>query len=190
MDRVIQARFRSIEHFKKQYEHTIRDYNFAPGALVLVRNSQIELELNRKSKPRYLGPMVVIRRTRRGAYILAEPTGAISALRYAAFRVIPYHARFTLIPNIEDFVAKSKEELDALASNDKDEPERLSDEQRRTNTQKGSDDQEPISEEEEDDPPDLNPISDSDDPDHDDDPDNLRSDQEPDHISEATSDAE
>ena len=114
-ERVLQARFRSAQEFEKRFQHTIRDYNFSPGALVLVRNSHIELELNRKAKPRYLGPMVVVRRTKGGAYILAEPSGSLSALRYAAFRVIPYHARTTLIPDIEQFVSRSHSELDDLA---------------------------------------------------------------------------
>ena len=42
--------------------------------------------------PRYLGPMVVLQRTRNGAYRLAELDGAISKLHYAAFRLIPYYA--------------------------------------------------------------------------------------------------
>jgi hypothetical protein len=46
-----------------------------------------------KTKPRYFGPMLVIRRTRNGAYRLAELDGAVSKLRYAAFRLLPYHAR-------------------------------------------------------------------------------------------------
>jgi hypothetical protein len=33
---------------------TLRDYNFKPGALVLVRNTQIETDLDRKTKPCYL----------------------------------------------------------------------------------------------------------------------------------------
>ena len=37
--------------------------------------------------------MVVLRRTRNGAYRLSELDGAISRLCYAAFRLIPYHAR-------------------------------------------------------------------------------------------------
>ena len=37
--------------------------------------------------------MVVLRKTRNGAYRLAELDGAISKLRYAAFRLVPYFAR-------------------------------------------------------------------------------------------------
>ena len=57
-------------------------------------NSHIEKELNRKTKPRFPGPMVVVHCTKGGAYILAELNGAVSRLRYAAFCIIPYLARF------------------------------------------------------------------------------------------------
>jgi hypothetical protein len=60
---------------------------------VLVRNASADLELARKTKLRYFGPMVVVRRTRNGAYRLAELDGAVSKLRYAAFRLIPYFSR-------------------------------------------------------------------------------------------------
>ena len=170
-DRVLQARFRSIQEFEKRFQHTIRDYNFAPGALVLVRNSQIELELNRKAKPRYLGPMVVVRRTRGGAYILAEPTGAISALRYAAFRVIPYHARTSIIPDIESFVSKTTRELDRLAAKHTAEAEGIE------LAEEIDEDDDPGDQSEEE-PPDLDPISDSEASTDHDDPDSLPDDQD------------
>jgi hypothetical protein len=66
----------------------MRDYNFAPGSLVLVRNTSLTME---KMKPRYLGPMIVLRRTRHSAYRLAKLDGAVSNLHYAAFRLVPYH---------------------------------------------------------------------------------------------------
>jgi hypothetical protein len=71
----------------------IHAYQFAPGDLVLVRNSRIEASLDRKTKPRWIGPMVIVRQMTHGAYILTEMDGAVSKLRFAAFRVIPYHAR-------------------------------------------------------------------------------------------------
>jgi len=46
-----------------------------------------------KMKLRYLGLMVVLQCTRNGAYQLAELDSAVSRLCYAAFRLIPYHAR-------------------------------------------------------------------------------------------------
>jgi hypothetical protein len=53
----------------------------------------VENNLSRKSKPHYLGPMIVVRRTCNGAYLLAELTGAVAKLPYAAFHLIPYYPR-------------------------------------------------------------------------------------------------
>ena len=36
--------------------------------------------------------MVVVKKTRNGAYHLAELDGAISYIRFAAFRLVPYHS--------------------------------------------------------------------------------------------------
>ena len=89
-DRILASRHTSARQFEKEYANTMRDYDFAPGSLVLVCNTSLTMD---KMKPRYLGPMIVLRRTRNGAYRLAELDGAISSLRYAAFRLVPYHAR-------------------------------------------------------------------------------------------------
>jgi hypothetical protein len=70
-DHVIKARFTSICQFKKRYANTIRTYQFTPSDLVLVRNSHIEASLDRKTKPRWIGLMVIVRQTTHGAYILA-----------------------------------------------------------------------------------------------------------------------
>jgi len=93
--RVLKARKQSAAQFVKRFSSTIQDFNFEVRSLVLVCNSRIEKELNCKTKPRFLGPMVVVHHTKGGAYILAELNGAISRLRYTAFRIIPYLARFT-----------------------------------------------------------------------------------------------
>jgi transposase InsO family protein len=90
---ILHSRFSSVRQFERTFEKTITKHEFKPGALVLVRNSSIESDLGRKTKPRYFGPMVVIRRTPNGTYRLAELDGAVSKLRFAAFRIVPYHAR-------------------------------------------------------------------------------------------------
>jgi hypothetical protein len=92
-DRILKSRYASARQFEKQFQNTIKDHDFGPGRLVLVRSAGADSELADKTKPRYFGPMVVIRRSRNGAYRLAELDGAVSRLRYATFRLIPYFAR-------------------------------------------------------------------------------------------------
>jgi hypothetical protein len=68
----VKSRLASVHQFKRQYENALLVYDFKPSDLVLVRNSSTESDIGRKTKPRYIGPMVVPRRTRNGAYHLAE----------------------------------------------------------------------------------------------------------------------
>jgi len=51
------------------------------------------MSADRKIKPRYLGPMVVVKKLQGGAYVLAELDGIVWQNRMAAFRVLPYLAR-------------------------------------------------------------------------------------------------
>jgi hypothetical protein len=48
------------------------------------------MELNRKTKPQYLGPYEVDRKTREGSYVLKELDGTILRQGAAAFRLYPY----------------------------------------------------------------------------------------------------
>ena len=58
--------------------------------------------------------MIVVRRTKGGSYILAEPSGALSALRYAAFRIIPYFPRTHLNVDMNQLLQLSTEELEDI----------------------------------------------------------------------------
>ena len=58
----------------------------------------MEKELDRKSKPRYLGPFEVVRHTQGGSYVLKEMDGTVSAQGIAAFQLIPYYFRHTFLP--------------------------------------------------------------------------------------------
>ncbi|KZT32858.1 hypothetical protein SISSUDRAFT_973996, partial [Sistotremastrum suecicum HHB10207 ss-3] len=90
-DLILKSRKQSAEQFAKQFHNTIIDYDFKPGRLVLVRNSQADTDLGNQTKPRYLGPYIVIAQHDGGTYTLAELDGTVSKLRFAAKRVIPYY---------------------------------------------------------------------------------------------------
>jgi len=45
-ERVLKACFESIKHFKAAFKNRIKDFDFRPGSLVLVRNTRVEKELN------------------------------------------------------------------------------------------------------------------------------------------------
>jgi len=63
-------------------------------------------------KPRYLGPMVVLRRTTGGSYLLAELDRSISRLRYAAFRLLPYFPRNEVTIPVTELTGLDNQELD------------------------------------------------------------------------------
>jgi hypothetical protein len=110
--RVWEARQQSVADFIKANESKIVDYDFKEGDLVLVRNSSVEHTLSSKTKPRYGGPMVVVRRTRRGSYILAELDGAVSSNRYAAFRLVPYFPRSHIALPVTHLTERVEEEVE------------------------------------------------------------------------------
>jgi hypothetical protein len=103
--KVMTAHVQAAVRFKRTHSATVRDFNFQRGDLVLVRNTAIEKALNRKMRPRYTGPVIVISRNRGGAYVLCELNGSVFDRPVAAFHVIPYFARNALaLPNLNNFL--------------------------------------------------------------------------------------
>ena len=91
--KVFAARRNAAIRFGRDHQATIRDFNFQPGTLVLIRHTQIEKSLDRKMRPRYTGPVFVVSRNTGGAYIVCELNRAVYDHPIAAFRLIPYLAR-------------------------------------------------------------------------------------------------
>ncbi|KAI0323373.1 hypothetical protein GY45DRAFT_1264682, partial [Cubamyces sp. BRFM 1775] len=91
--RVFEERVKAARRLEREHAASIKDFDFARGALVLIRNTAIEKSLNRKMRPRYIGPYVVLARNRGGAYIVCELDGAVLDRPIAAFRLVPYLAR-------------------------------------------------------------------------------------------------
>ena len=120
---VLKARFDSIRHFEDTYSATIKDFDFGPGALVLVRNTRIEHEHSRKSKPRYLGPYAVVRRTEGGSYLLTELDGALAKTPFAAFRLIPYFPRSHISIPVTKLINIPDDELQMMTRDDQVDPE-------------------------------------------------------------------
>ena len=106
------ARLKAAVRFEQEHAASIKDYDFAQGDLVLIRNTAIEKALNRKMRARYLGPCIVISRNKGGAYIIAELDGSVFDRPIAAFRVIPYFAREKLdLPPLDSLIDISRQRL-------------------------------------------------------------------------------
>jgi hypothetical protein len=91
--------------FEKEHSHMIHNCDFKLGDLVLLRNTAIEKALNRKMRPCYMGPLIIISRNKGGAYLLAELDGSLFDRPIAAFRIILYFARKAIeLPPLEELL--------------------------------------------------------------------------------------
>ena len=98
-------------------------FDFKPGALVLICNSCVEESLNCKMKPRYTGPMVIVQKIIRTSYIIAELNGAKSEFQVAGFCLIPYFPRVATAmpivlsaPKFDNATIDDPEDVQYLAS--------------------------------------------------------------------------
>jgi len=114
---VLAARYTSIQGFEKRNANWICNYDFGTGELVLVLNKKIKPDVGRKGKPRYFGPMVVVKRLQSSTYLLVEVNGTVSHLKFAAFWLIPYqpcsqkHLEITEFVDSKDLGEVGEEEV-------------------------------------------------------------------------------
>ncbi|THV01786.1 hypothetical protein K435DRAFT_654715 [Dendrothele bispora CBS 962.96] len=120
VDRIIESiekkKIKDTLRYLDTHKAKVRNWNFKPGSLRLVRNTAIEKSLNRKLKPRFLWPCIVVRWTIGGSYVLAEMDGSVLQNKIAAFRVYPYHARrkIKLPDNLTGLTGLSEGELEEI----------------------------------------------------------------------------
>jgi hypothetical protein len=114
--RMAAIKIKSAEDYAEKYKHVIKDYNFEPGDVVLVRNTVDEGSLSGRNRDRWWGPLIVVRKTRGGAYIVCEFNGAVWQKKIGKFRLIPYQQRqkLTIGQHIEQLINASKETLDEM----------------------------------------------------------------------------
>jgi len=123
-DKVYNARLKAAARFEKEHEHSIKDFDFKLGNLVLVRNTAIEKALNRKMCARYVGPLIVISQNKGGAYIISELDRSVFNCPVAAFRVIPYFARTKLdLPPLDNLIDILHARLEEMKNSTATDPE-------------------------------------------------------------------
>jgi hypothetical protein len=105
-------RLRSKNAYERKFARRLVKDSYNPGALVLVRNNEMENTMmsERKTADRYMGPYQIIRQTQGGSYILAEMNGNLLKHHVAAFRLIPYIQREDLDPWISNDESGSSQE--------------------------------------------------------------------------------
>ena len=81
--------------------------------------------MNRRNKVRWKGPMVIVRRTKGGSYIVCEMNGAVLQKKIGRFRVVPFAQRhkIALPKKIEKLIDLSKKKLDELENDESDDEE-------------------------------------------------------------------
>ena len=90
---VWKSRVDAAKRWEKEHQNRVVDFDFKRGDLVLLENSKGRKGLQDKMQARYFGPLVVLFRTKGGAYQLCELSGTRLANTVAARRVMKYLAR-------------------------------------------------------------------------------------------------
>ena len=103
-ERVRRFREKASERMLRSYKGLKAPKNIEPGTLVIVKNSRIEMEHNRKPKPRWLGPFIVLKRHSGGSYILTELDSSVIVDCIAAAHIRLHHARADVQYNVKQII--------------------------------------------------------------------------------------
>jgi len=121
---VMTVQLQAAIRFEHDHVVTMRNFYFKAGDLMLVRNTAIEKALNRKMRPHYISPLVVISRNKGGVYIICELNGSVFDRPVAAFHVVPYFARKSIsLPNLDNFLDIPTMRLHEMESSEEPDPD-------------------------------------------------------------------
>ncbi|KNZ72141.1 hypothetical protein J132_04422 [Termitomyces sp. J132] len=115
-ERVRKDKLQWVLKFAEEHKNSIKDFNFRPLDLVLVKNMITESSHSAKMLPYFHGPMVVITKTKGGNHIVAKLNRSFWQTRVAVFRVVSYRAQrqLELSQCLEQWVDITPEKLKEL----------------------------------------------------------------------------
>ena len=90
---MLKSQWEAVRQLEKNLKGNLLDYDFQPRKLVIIRNSKFDKSLSDKTQLHYFGPMIMVKRTKGGSYVLGELDGSLSKLRFVAFQLLPYQPR-------------------------------------------------------------------------------------------------
>jgi hypothetical protein len=114
----------TVIKFEKEHLAMICDFNFKPGALVLIINTVIEKALNRKMQPRYLGPLLMVLRNKGSMYIVCKLDSTLYHNPVAVYCGIPYFVQeYIELPDFEKYSDISVKRLHKMERSTAEDPE-------------------------------------------------------------------
>ena len=83
-------KIKKVLYLKNEAQYKIKEFVLGLESLVLIKNSVIELLVDKKMKLQYLGSIIVIRQLKWEAFILTELDSLVWQNKVATFKVISY----------------------------------------------------------------------------------------------------
>ena len=104
-DQVYRKRNRTALCFECDHTMIIHNFNFNKGDLVLMRNTAIEKALNKKMRPRYFRPIVIVSHNCSSTYIICDLDSTLAHAPIVAFQIVPYFTHEHLdLPDLKQHI--------------------------------------------------------------------------------------